>query len=253
MMIRVAAHPDGWVHSLIVQDEAPRTVPETDVVLARRPDVELPFLRVDGGALTTPHDDRIAWRRLCQLHRPGHVATASARTRTLGGLPDCGPVAVPTLPGVGISHDYPDGAHLRPLKADDLDALAGSGRCPNAETPCCRPSQAHGWLTLAAALYVKDTWQVVLELNGRPLHAKIITISGALAQIDQVGDLAPALPDSERPLLTALQAVGVTTVAVKPGAERSVWAQVFQAKYGAVEAAGRLRVDIVRALAHRGA
>ena len=251
-MIRAIPDADGWVNTIITQEvegEIPAP-PPGEVVLDAVPEVQLPLLYLRDGVLSTPHDDRVAWRRLRRAGKSGPESAALARgLRELGGLPDCGAVEAPTPASAGITVDYEDvpGLRLRPLSADDLDLAAPSAieaglqlaRCPN-ETPCCRPPEAHAWFRLASRIDRDDTWQLVLEHEGRPLQMELILVNGDRAMFSYTMHFTRERPhwfwrEAERPIFEKLKAAGVTRIHSRTRKDRPDWIQVLKDNYGAVD------------------
>lgn len=247
-MIRAIAGADGWVHSLVMQQADPAwrvEVPADEVILDDEPPVRPPLLRVDGGRLTTPHDDRIAWRRLRSLGHSGSDAVLFATAmRELGGLPDSGPVAVRAVPGAGFTHAFTDapGLRLRPMVADDLERVATEAvsaglypaSCPDEAAPCCRPAHAHAWLRLAA-LVREDTWNLVLERDGQPISTTAITVDSDRAVVSPLhftAERAEFWREADRPVLEKLKAAGVTRILMRTRPDES---QAVKQQYGAVD------------------
>jgi hypothetical protein len=254
-MIRAIPGADGWVHTIITQEvhsEQAVEVPADEVVLAEEPTVMPPLLRMrEDGRLSTPHDDRVAWRRLRLFGRTGPEAAALARQhRDLGGLPDVGPVTVRALPGRGFAHDFDDvpGLRVRPLTADDLEpAAAGAvesglqhARCPDEAAPCCRPPEAHAWFRLAERIDRDDTWQLVLEHDGRPLQMELILVNGDQAVFSYTTHFTRERPhwfwrEAERPVFERLRSAGVTRIHSRTRKDRPDWIQALKDNYGAVD------------------
>jgi len=267
-MIRAIPDPDGWVHTLIVQEVAPEwapTIPPGEVLLDAMPAVELPLLRLDAaGRPRTPHDDRVAWRRLRSTGLSGPEAVGQARHRDLGGLPDAGPDATPVAPAGGFSHDFKEvpGLRLRPLTVDDLELMASgaiasgiqAARCPDDDQLCCRPPEAHAWLRLADRIDREDTWQLVLEFDGVPLQMELLLVDGDQALFSYTAHFTRERPhwfwrEAERPVFERLKAAGVTRLTSRTRNDRPDWIQALKDNYGAVEdgawdaATVRLRFD----------
>jgi hypothetical protein len=267
-MIRIRAIPgsDGWLESVIVQEVDPAwasPVPAGEHVLDEDPTIPLPVAYVDAQELKTTHDDRVAWRRFRRAGYDGSEAAAMARTRDIGGLPDAGVAVTAPAGRSGITATYPDvpGLVLRTMTGDDLDLAAPvaieSGlqleRCPG-EPPCCRPPEAHAWLSLAARLDRADTLQMVLEHEGRPLQMELILVEGDTAVFSYTTHFTRERPHSfwreaERPVFEHLKARGVSRMFSRTRVDRPDWIQALKDNYGAVadgvwdERTVRLRFD----------
>ena len=253
---------DGWVTATLSQEG-----PRPDAVVGVPCPGELAMaageccvLRHAGDHFEVPRDDRAVWRMLrargfsSDRFEEHYEAVRAARALVARDLDPAVllPIPAPPLECVlpGLEGDLPGapGLRYRTMTCLDLDAAAALAvdaniylaQCPDGG---CSPPEAHAWMQLASRIDRPDTWQVVLEFEGRPLQLELITRDDeGHATIGFTAHFTRERPhwfwrEAEAPVIRAMRGAGIRSLRSFARADRPDWIAALKRNYGAVEVA----------------